>query len=136
LAFAWQATPVPNRQSSGIIASLPVSVVGALSPEEITIALFCQHLESFHSPQVELWDRLDDYRILQLYFPFPDNQDFPNKFIVGVYYSVLPTDPSATTWISGNGMRASDDWIQFKLDFIDIFIESDLYAMANARTAP
>jgi hypothetical protein len=33
-------------------------------------------------------------------------------------------------------MRASDDWIQFKLAFIDIFIESDHYVMANARTAP
>jgi hypothetical protein len=62
ISISWQATPSADWLPA-ITATLPVKTAGILSAEEIAVALFCQYLEHYKSPQADISQRLNDYQV-------------------------------------------------------------------------
>ena len=138
VSVGWQATPSAEWFPT-LTATLPIETGERLSPEEIGIALFCQYLENYKSPQADISQRLNDYSV---YHAPRDERlqhlrnEFQVDFIVWVSFSVLPTRTMYSGWAAGNGEISNDGWIRNKSLIVGIFKHEEVYEMKIIGTGP
>lgn len=121
-----RGAPCPKR------ITLPAEAGGLLSPEKITIALFCKYLESYKNPQAHIYQRITDYKVynavsyvwLQHWL-----KDGNVDFVVDLNYSVLPSTDEPSDWWAGNGEISKDEWIRNKQQVVGFFKHDEVYEM-------
>lgn len=138
IPISWQATPSAEWLPI-ITTTLPLKTAEILSSEEIALALFCQYLENYKSPQADISQRLNDYQVYNA--PLDERlqnlrQEFFVDFIAWVSFSVLPTRIMYSGWAAGNGDISNDGWIRNKLLIIGIFKHDEVYEMKIIGTGP
>ena len=114
ISVSWKATP-SAEWSPDITATMPIEAGKTLSPEEIAIALFCQYLEKYKSPQADISQRLNDYHVYNA--PLSEwlqhlREEKHVDFVATVFYSVLPTRLSYSSWGAGSGEISNDGWTE------------------------
>lgn len=115
-----------------IIATFPVDKSEQLSPEEITIAMFCGYLGKYLSESIEKSKQLNDFQIEAVYIS-DYTPTFPGDMVVSFSYSVLPTK-ERNNWIAGNGIVTNDGWILRKHVGVYVQRNSEKYIMAYPHT--
>jgi hypothetical protein len=138
IPISWQATPSAEWLPA-ITATLPVKTAGILSAEEIAVALFCQYLEHYTSPEADISMRLIDYQVYKA--PLDERLQFLRRefnvdFIAGISFSVLPTRIMYSGWVAGNGEISNDGWIRNKFLIVGIFKHDEVYEMKIIGTGP
>jgi hypothetical protein len=138
ISISWQATPSAEWLPA-ITATLPVKTAGILSAEDIAVALFCQYLEHYKSPQADISMQLIDYQVYKA--PLDEKLQFLRRefnvdFIAGVLCTVLPTRILYSGWAAGNGEISNDGWIRNIFLIVGIFKHDDVYEMKIIGTGP
>ena len=138
ISISWQATPSAEWLPT-ITATLPIKTAEVLSSEEIALALFCQYLENYKSPQADSSMRLIDYQVYKA--PLDERLQFLRRefnvdFIAGISFSVLPTRIMYSGWVAGNGEISNDGWIRNKFLIVGIFKHDEVYEMKIIGTGP
>lgn len=122
-------TATPQTQ-----AALPVDLVPAnATNEEIAELLFTQWLE-----QSKLTGSLEDYEVLNVSSaPSVYGLDYRVDFVVGVTYSVKPSESEKIRWVAGNGLVSENDpWIRSKFFLAGVRLDDEVYSLYIIGTGP
>lgn len=127
LPINWKATSTPAGQDNEHYASLPVSDVSMLEPEEIALALCCQYVEKYHSSSAKKVWQVEDYKIQIRREKYLEGQ---GEIVVYVMFYVIPSYPSITGWRAGASMAINDGWIM-NGSYVRIRLDDDIYVITS-----